>query len=49
VITFSSPDLVGGESYDIYLGGTADGKDQYGLYGADTDTPGTPAGTTTAG
>jgi hypothetical protein len=49
VITFSSPDLVAGESYDIYLGGTADGDDQYGLYGADTYTPGTLAGTTTAG
>lgn len=49
VITFSSPDLVAGESYDIYLGGTADGEDQYGLYGADAYTPGTLAVTTTAG
>lgn len=33
-ITFSSPDLVQGESYTIYLGGTASGSPQDGLYPA---------------
>jgi hypothetical protein len=49
VITFSSPELVAGESYDIYLDGTAEGEDQYRLYAEDAYTPGTLAGTATAG
>ena len=49
VIVFSSPDLVAGESYDIYIDGTAEGEDQYGLYADDAYTPGTLIGTATAG
>ena len=49
VIVFSSPDLVAGESYDIYFDGTAEGDDRYGLYDSDAYTPGTLVGTATAG
>jgi hypothetical protein len=49
VIVFSSPDLVAGESYDIYFDGTAEGEDHFRLYGEDAYTPGTLAGTATAG
>ncbi|NNF11365.1 MAG: carbohydrate-binding domain-containing protein, partial [Acidimicrobiia bacterium] len=49
VIVFSSPELVAGESYDLYLDGTADGEEVYRLYAADAYEPGTLAGTVTAG
>jgi hypothetical protein len=48
VIVFSSPDLVVGETYDIYLEGTADGDSLHGLYEAGAYSPGTLAETTTA-
>ena len=32
VIVFSSPDLVAGESYDVYLGGTVSGGSASGMY-----------------
>ncbi|NNJ48674.1 MAG: carbohydrate-binding domain-containing protein [Acidimicrobiia bacterium] len=48
VIVFSSPDLVAGESYSIYLDGTAEGESVYGLYEDDAYTPGTLLGTVTA-
>ena len=31
-IVFSSPELVDGESYDVYLGGTVTGGSETGLY-----------------
>lgn len=46
VVVFSSADLVTGETYEIYLGGTARGDSTTGLY--ETYTPGTSAGTATA-
>ncbi|MGH1505988.1 MAG: carbohydrate-binding domain-containing protein [Acidimicrobiales bacterium] len=46
VVVFSSPDLVAGETYEIYLGGTVDGDSPTGLH--DTYSPGEPAGTATA-
>lgn len=46
VVVFSSADLVTGETYEIYLGGTAGGDSTTGLY--ETYTPGTSAGTATA-
>lgn len=48
-IVFSSSDLVAGESYNIYFDGTAAGASVNGLYEANTYTPGTLAGTVTAG
>jgi hypothetical protein len=47
-IVFSSPDLVAGESYDIYFDGAAAGDSVNGLYDADAYTPGALAGTITA-
>ena len=49
VIVFSSPDLVAGQSYDVYLGGTVAGDSVTDLYEADAYTPGQLAGTVTAG
>ena len=49
VIVFTSPDLVEGETYEIYLGGSVSGDSTTGLYEDDAYTPGTLAGTVTAG
>ncbi len=46
VIVFSSPELVPGETYEIYLGGTASGESSTGLY--ENYNPGELAGTQTA-
>jgi hypothetical protein len=48
-IVFSSPDLDAGTTYDIYLGGTADGVDTGGVYEAGAVTGGTLAGSLPAG
>ena len=48
VITFSSPELVAGESYDIYLDGSVVGDDVNGLFEANAYTPGTLIGTAVA-
>ena len=48
VIVFTSPDLVQGETYEIYLGGSVSGDSMTGLYENDAYTPGTLLGTTTA-
>ncbi len=48
VIVFSSPDLVEGESYDVYLGGTVTGDSATDLYEAADYTAGELAGTVTA-
>ena len=48
-IVVSSSDLVAGESYNIYFDGTVEGEGVNGLYAADAYTPGTLAGTVTAG
>ncbi len=48
VIVFTSPDLVEGETYEIYLGGSVGGDSATGLYGDDAYTSGTLAGTVTA-
>ena len=48
VIVFSSPDLVAGESYDIYIDGAAAGDSVNGLYASDAYTPGTLAAMATA-
>ncbi len=49
VIVFTSPDLVAGDTYEIYLGGTVSGDSATGLYEADAYDLGTLAGTATAG
>ncbi|WP_436794670.1 carbohydrate-binding domain-containing protein [Actinospongicola halichondriae] len=46
VLVFTSPDLVAGEEYEVYVGGTGGDLSVSGLY--DTYTPGTSAGTITA-
>ena len=48
VIVFSSPDLVDGESYDVFLGGTVTGDSTTGLYDDSAYTAGELAGTVTA-
>jgi len=48
VIVFTSPDLVDGASYEIYLGGSVSGDSTTGLYDDDAYTPGTIVGTATA-
>ena len=48
VIVFSSPDLVDGESYDVFLGGTVTGDSTSGLYDNSAYTAGELAGTVTA-
>ncbi|MEM9748073.1 MAG: hypothetical protein AAF945_15355, partial [Actinomycetota bacterium] len=48
VIVFSSPDLVEGESYDVYLGGSVDGDSDTDLHDASTYVAGELAGTITA-
>jgi hypothetical protein len=48
VIVFSSPDLVDGESYDVYLGGTVTGDSTTNLYEDSAYTAGDLAGTATA-
>lgn len=48
VLVFSSPDLVQGETYDVYLDGSTSGDDISGLSGSDTYDPGTLVGTVTA-
>jgi hypothetical protein len=40
-LVFSSPDLVPGATYDVYLGGSADGEVGDGLYQGGSYTPGT--------
>jgi hypothetical protein len=47
-IVFTSPDLVGGTSYNVYFGGTATGNDVGGLFEADAYTGGELAGSLTA-
>lgn len=46
VVVFTSPALVQGQEYEVYVGGTGDDPSSIGLYG--TYTPGTLAGTITA-
>ena len=48
VLVFSSPDVVQGATYDVYLDGSADGDSTYGLYASDAYVPGTLVGTVTA-
>ena len=48
VVVFTSPDLVAGDAYEIYLGGSSSGDSTTGLYDDDAYTPGTLAGTATA-
>ncbi|NND76436.1 MAG: carbohydrate-binding domain-containing protein [Ilumatobacter sp.] len=48
VIVFSSPDVVDGESYDIYLAGTVTGGSATGLYQDSVYTAGDLAGTAVA-
>ncbi|MFW2383869.1 MAG: carbohydrate-binding domain-containing protein, partial [Acidimicrobiales bacterium] len=48
VIVFSSPDLVDGESYDVYLGGTVSGDSPTNLYEDSAYSAGELAGTVTA-
>ncbi len=48
VIVFSSPDLVDGQAYDLYLGGTVSGDSASDLYEDQAYTPGDLAGTFTA-
>lgn len=48
VIVFSSPDLVDGENYDVYLGGTVDGDSATRLYEDSAYTPGDLSGSVTA-
>ena len=47
VIVFTSPDLVAGDSYEVYVGGSVSGDSSTGLYEAYT--PGELVGTVTAG
>lgn len=46
-VVFSMPELVTGESYIIYAGGSSDGTERSGLYQDGTYTPGTQASTFT--
>jgi hypothetical protein len=48
VIAFSSPDLVDGESYDVYFGGAVTGDSSTNLYENSAYTDGELAGTATA-
>ena len=48
VVVFSSPDVVAGETYDVYFDGSTSGESLSGLYGNDACAPGTLAGTVTA-
>jgi hypothetical protein len=48
VIVFTSPDLVDGEDYEIYLGGSVSGESTAGLYDDGDYTPGALAGPDTA-
>ena len=48
VVVFSSPDLVAGETYDVYFDGSTSGESISGLYGSDAYDPGTLVGTVTA-
>lgn len=48
VIVFSSPDLIDGEMYDVYLGGTVTGESATGLYDDSSSTSGDLAGSVTA-
>ena len=48
VIVFTSPDLVDGTDYDVYLGGSVSGDSASGLYDDADYTPGELAGTVTA-
>ena len=48
VLVFSSPDLVQGETYDVYFDGSTSGESIDGLYGSDAYEPGTLVGTVTA-
>jgi hypothetical protein len=48
VVVFSSPDLVAGETYDVYVDGSTSGESISGLYGSDAYDPGTLVGTVTA-
>jgi hypothetical protein len=48
VIVFSSPALVDGETYDVYLGGTVSGASTTNLYEGSAHTAGEFAGTATA-
>lgn len=48
VIVFSSPDLVDGETYDVYLGGTVTGDSATGLYDDSSYSTGDLAGSVTA-
>jgi Carbohydrate-binding domain-containing protein Cthe_2159 len=48
VIVFSSPDLVDGETYDVYFGGTVTGDSTTGLYDDSSSTTGDLAGSVTA-
>jgi hypothetical protein len=46
-IVFSSTDLTGGTTYDVYLGGSSTGMDNDGLYENGTYTPSTKYGSFT--
>ena len=48
VVVFSSPDLVAGETYNVYLDGSTSGESISGLYGGNAYDPGTLVGTVTA-
>ncbi len=48
VLVFSSPDLVAGEAYDVYLDGSTSRENINGLYSGEAYNPGTLAGTVTA-
>lgn len=48
VISFTSPDLVDGETYEIYLGGSVSGESTNSLYEDSAYTPGDLVGTVTA-
>jgi hypothetical protein len=48
VIVFTSPELVDGGTYEVYLGGSVSGDSATGLYDDSAYTPGELAGTTTA-
>ncbi|NTW28868.1 MAG: carbohydrate-binding domain-containing protein [Coriobacteriia bacterium] len=48
VLVFSSPDLVSGTAYNVYLGGNASGASLAGLYQSDAYTPGTKTLSVTA-
>ena len=48
VVVFSSPDLVAGDTYDVYFAGSTSGESISGLFGSDAYDPGTLVGTVTA-